>query len=399
VSGRNETVPLRQLSVVDDGQEVLIGSPESGVFVSVPPVGGVVVRALARGATLEEATIEAERFTGRPVNLDSFVEKLRRLGFVADEDPSPVRPRRTAPIQQRRWSVRGSQRLACRLFGRVAWTVYNLSFVFCLGCFVVRPDLWPRPRDAFFLDNVGLSGLVLYPMVLLGMALHEGWHWLAAHAVGVKARFGIDLRLHFLVFETDLSQLWALPRRDRFGPLLAGLAIDSVVLAVLLAGELIASALAAPAVIVRLLAAAVFVRVAAITWQFLVFLRTDLYAVLVTATGCRNLWRVKSLLLRQAFGRLNATEEAELARAAARDVEVGRWFRWVWLTGLVATAGWFVAFSLPVLLGVLDWVADGLSLGPFTHQFWLTAAGSLVLLWTPMLTLIVAIRSVSLSRR
>ena len=397
--GNNDTVPLRQLSVVDDGEGVLIGNPESGVFVSVPPVGGVVVRAFARGATLEEATVEAERFTGQPVNLDSFVEKLRGLGFVADEDPPPIRPRRTAPIQQRHWSDRGSGRLTRRLFGRVAWTAYTLSFFFCLGCFIVRPDLWPRPRDAFFLDNVGLSGLALYPMVLFGMALHEGWHWLAARAAGVRARFGIDLRLHFLVFETDLSQLWALPRRNRFGPLLAGLAIDSVVLAVLLAGELVASAVALPAVIVRLLAAAVFVRVAAITWQFLVFLRTDLYAVLVTAVGCRNLWRVKSLLLRQAFGRLNAPEEAELARAAARDVEVGRWFRWVWLTGLVATMGWFIAFSLPVLLGILGWVADGLSPGPFTDQFWLTAAASLVLLWTPILTLIVAVRSVSMSRR
>jgi hypothetical protein len=32
-----------------------------------------------------------------------------------------------------------------------------------------------------------------------------------------------------------------------------------------------------------------------------VFLRTDLYGGLVTATGCRNLWTVTSLLLRPAF--------------------------------------------------------------------------------------------------
>lgn len=47
-----------------------------------------------------------------------------------------------------------------------------------------------------------------------------------------------DRRLSFLVFETDLSQLLSVPRRQCHGPQLAGLALDMVMLAVLLAVEL-----------------------------------------------------------------------------------------------------------------------------------------------------------------
>ena len=157
----------------------------------------------------------------------------------------------------------------------------------------------------------------------------------AARAV----RFGIDRRLWLLVFETDLSQLWTIPRRQRYGPQLAGLAIDAVVLALLLAVELlaVASRISPPPLLARLLAALAFLKVAGMLWQCLVFMRTDLYdGVLVTATGCRNLWQVKSLLLRQAFGRLSPAQAAEVAEADPRDLRVGRWFRWVYLAGLVA---------------------------------------------------------------
>ena len=109
------------------------------------------------------------------------------------------------------------------------------------------------------------------------------WHWLAARALDLRTRFGGDRRLFFLVFETDLSQLWSVPRRRWYGPQLAGLAIDMVVLGALLGVQLVAGP-------VRPLPAPVFV-LASTLWQCMVFLRTDLYGVLVTATGCRDLWQ------------------------------------------------------------------------------------------------------------
>jgi hypothetical protein len=280
------------------------------------------------------------------------------------------------------------------LFGRVAWCLYAAAALFDVVCLVLRPDLRPQPRDAFALEDVGFSALLLIPCAHLVVALHEGWHWLAARHAGVAARFGIDRRMVFLVFETDLSQLWSVPRRQRYGPVLAGLAADSAVLSFLLGAQLAAheGLWSPPSLMLRLLGAWAFIQVATMLWQCMVFLRTDLYALLVVATGCRNLWQVKTLLLRQAFGRLTSEQAHELAAADPRNVAVGRWFRWVWLGGSVLVAAWALAFYLPVQLRILGWAGDGLSQGPGDGEFWITAACSVILLWAPLLVLVIATR-------
>ncbi|HZN20604.1 MAG TPA: hypothetical protein VFB84_20825, partial [Micromonosporaceae bacterium] len=287
------TLRLRPLSVVDEGDDVLIGDPERGVFVAVPAVGGVAVRALLEGATVAEAGARAAAFAGEPVDMAEFVAALTELGFV-DTGDAPA-PAPSAPVQHRGWVAGPPAALVRPLFSTAAWCVYGLAALWVVGCFVVRPDLWPRPADLLVAGDIGLSLLVLVPIAYVLVGLHEMWHWLAARAQDLRARFGIDRRMFFLVFETDLSQLWTVPRRRRYGPQLAGLAVDMVMLASLLTAQLFLGP-------VRPLPALVFVLVASALWQCMLFLRTDLYGVLVTATGCRDLWRVKSLLVRRAFG-------------------------------------------------------------------------------------------------
>jgi putative peptide zinc metalloprotease protein len=374
-------VRLRALTVVDDGDDVLLGDPATGTFVAVPAVGGVVVRALLEGATTAEAGDRAAEFAGEPVDVEDFLSVLAELGFLAEGDP--VAPVPTAPVQQRGWTGGPPAYRVRPFFSRPAWCVYAAAAVWVVGCFLVRPDLWPRPADAFVSTDLGVSLLVLLPLTYVLVGLHEAGHWLAARALGLQTRFGLDRRLFFLVFETDLSQLWSVPRRSRYGPQLAGLAVDAVVLSGLLAAEIVAGP-------VPLLPALVFVLVVSSLWQCLVFLRTDLYGVLVTATGCRDLWRVKSLLLRQAFGRLDAGQRAELDRADPRDVSVGRWFRWVWLAGYPLAAGYLALFYLPLLVDVARWAGGALGGGPGRGAFWSALAVVVLVALPPLVTLAMA---------
>lgn len=370
----DDPVRLRPLSLVKEGDEVLVGDPATGTFVAMPEVGGVVIEALRRGASTAEVAREAESFAGEPVDIPEFLETLRELGFL---ESGPVTPeaRRSAPIQARGWLRGVRPELARPLFGRVAWTFYALCVVVDVVMIVRSPSLWPRPgRDAFVFDDIGLSILALYPFALAVMAVHECWHWLAARAAGVPARFGIDRRVVFLVFETDLSQLWTLPRGRRLGPLLAGMAIDSVVLCCVL----LVRQNSGGGGLDELMAAWAFFLVSQLAWQCMVFLRTDLYAVLVTLTGCRNLWRVKTLMLRRAFGRLNEAESGELNAAAAADVRVGRWFRWLWVAGFAVVAAWVAAFPLPTIPPVFHWAVNGLSGSPGGWTFWSALGGALV---------------------
>ncbi|WP_433207180.1 hypothetical protein ACQP00_40875 [Dactylosporangium sp. CS-047395] len=354
---------LRPLSVVEEGDEVLIGDPERGTFVAVPPVGGVVVRALLDGATLDEAAARAAEFAGEPVDLADFVTALTDLGFVDTEHAAAVLPA-TAPVQQRGWTGGPPPALVRPLFSTAAWCGYAAAAVFAVACFLLRPDLWPRPGDVLSTTGeLGTSLLILLPIGYALVALHEVWHWLAARSLGLRSRFGVDRRLFFLVFETDLSQLWSVPRRQRYGPQLAGLAVDGVVLAMLLGVQLAAG----PVIPVP---AMVYAVVAGILWQCMVFLRTDLYGVLVTATGCHDLWRVSSLLLRRAAGRLDAAQRAELAAAAPRDVRVGSWFRWVRLVGYPLAGAYLALYYGPLLVDVGRWAWAGFASGAGSLRFW-----------------------------
>ncbi|MDV9199478.1 hypothetical protein [Streptomyces sp. Wh19] len=158
------TVRLRPLSMVPEGEdEVLVGDPVTGQFITMPKVGGVVIEALRRGATAAEAAAEAEEFAGQPVDVPSFVDTLRELGFLDEGQRS--QPVRSAPVQGRRWLSGLRQETVRPFFGRVAWSCYAACAVFALAVFAFRPGLFPDPStDAFVVDDIGLGSLILIPL-------------------------------------------------------------------------------------------------------------------------------------------------------------------------------------------------------------------------------------------
>jgi putative peptide zinc metalloprotease protein len=382
------TVALRDLSVTDDGEECIIGDPSAGTFINVPAVGGVVVRSLLAGRTVAEATAEAEAFAGETVNVASFVETLDELGFVAhDSAAGDAGPTPTAPVQQRTWFTGADERVARWFFGRTAWTGYALAALFSLVTLVVRPDLLPLSTDAIVVADFGISALIVLPVGWSITALHEYWHWLAARALGLQSRFGIDVRYGvFLVFETDLTQIWSVARRRRYGPQLAGMAVQGV----LLAATLLAEVLWRDAPFLRLL---VLLNLATLMWQAMVFLRSDLYAVLVTATGCTNLWETTQLRAKAMFHLISAAERQTLNDASAADRRVSRWFVHVWLIGPVFAVCYLVWYLLPWISGAAAWTVAGLAASPATGTFWWTLASAVALFGPLVLTAAVAARA------
>jgi hypothetical protein len=66
------------------------------------------------------------------------------------------------------------------LFGRTAWAVYAAAFAFDVAILAARPDLMPRPRDAYLLLQAGAgpSLLLLFPFATaLVAAMNAGTGW------------------------------------------------------------------------------------------------------------------------------------------------------------------------------------------------------------------------------
>src|SRR5262249_5082933 len=119
---------VRPLSVVPEGDEFLVGDPDSGVYVVLPEVGVRVLELLRSRRSLAEVAGEAEREVGRDVDVADFARSLLELGFASRVDPD-VAEDAEAPIG----SARPPARWLRYAFSRPAWVVYAAAALAALG--------------------------------------------------------------------------------------------------------------------------------------------------------------------------------------------------------------------------------------------------------------------------
>ncbi len=393
------------LTVTHDGDDFVLGSPTTGVYVSVPEPGAVLVEALNRGETLERATEAASAAAGTEVDGAGFVAGLAEAGMVVPVATPADTPGRTAagPGRPVRLVHGVSQRTAARLFGPAAWAVYGSAVVLGVLIVVTAPAVRPRYSDLWFLDDRALAVLALVPLWTVLGALHEMWHWLAGRAVGVPAVFRLSHRGPYLAFETDLTQIVTLPRRRRYGPFLAGMAVDCCVLSLALALRLgiAKGVLALPGPVDRLLAAVVVVELLGLLNQWLLlFLRSDGYAVIANALHCHNLYRATWLTAKRRLLRLAPDEQRELAATSAHDRAVARWFSLVYCAGLAGVAWVAAVWTVPFVIGTLRWAGHQLvATSPGDARFWTAVAMVAYLGLTNAVPLVLAIRERRQRRR
>lgn len=383
-----------RLSLVPEGDDVLVGNPATATFVAVPAVGGVVLSALADGRSVAEAAAAAAEHSQVEVDVEDFLATLEEAGILVYEEGPAL-------SGQVRWVSGVPPWLVRPLFGKVAWSCYALAFVFVLVAFAAEPALRPSFEDYLFVPDPMLSILSAYLISLVIVIAHEAWHWLAGRAIGVPARFRLSYRGIFLAAETDLSLLLTRPRRQRYGPMLAGPAFDISLLGLALGlrWAYFDLGLPLPDVLARLLGTLVLMIVANLVLQCAVFLRTDLYAVLACALHCDNLYRTSWLTLKKRLLPISAQESAELESASWRDRSVAQWFSVLYLVGMLGVFWFLLTFLLPAAAGGFSWmVRDILSLSTGSLTFWEAAAVALLTVASNLAPIPLALRERRLRR-
>jgi putative peptide zinc metalloprotease protein len=164
-----------------------------------------------------------------------------------------------------------------------------------------RPRHLPGYRVLVWSDRAGLvlaaNAAIAWTIILV----HEFAHLVTARAAGVPARITLSTRLQFLAAQTDVSGVWAAPRRTRLTTYLAGMGIDICAAGICL----LILDLAQPQGLARhLLAVAAAETLLGLPLQFLVFMRTDIYFVLQDLTRCANLYADGSAYLHYLAGRV-----------------------------------------------------------------------------------------------
>jgi len=324
-----------------EGEEVVIGMPERGAFLALPRDAVEILDEIASGRPTSEIAAEYEERHGVVPDIDGLLGELERRGFVRRAADGVLQGASGEPVDTAPAEARFHFEWIPRRWARTLWSppVVAACWLAVLAAAVLmlfEPELRPTYRSAFFAERtIPFLGLLM----LLGLATtfcHEMAHLLAAHARGVSCRFGIGNRMWFVVWETDMTGVWALPRRQRFLPIVAGPFADltGAALLILFQAAAVHGLVALHPLTLQVVRALVFIYVMRIAWQFYLFLRTDFYYVFATAFGCRNLMGDArahlGYLVRRLLGRPASAPPAPPTQREARAV---RAYAWLWLVG------------------------------------------------------------------
>jgi hypothetical protein len=232
---------------------------------------------------------------------------------------------------------------------------------------------------------------VLATQVVIGWTLilvHEAAHLITARAAGVPGHVGFGTRLQFLVAQTNVTGIWAAPRRHRIAVYTAGMRADLAIGAL----ALLASTRLAPGGVPHRLALVVAVLAATgLAVQLLIFMRTDVYFIVQDLTRSRNLYGDSAAYTRYLGRRLvprgrAALETSPLDGLEARERRVVKGYTTLLVTGTGVCLGYaaivLVPFGIGLLHGAVVAVASARPEAVLDGLVVLTVQGALLTIWS-----------------
>jgi len=278
-------VELHALALLIEDDEYVVGRVATDEFVALPKIGGRVIECLQaeQSATLQEIQAQLAVEYDADVDLIAFVRDLLDLDFVKTIDGYPM-----SSSKEIRPSLPWVQPHHVRwLFSRPAQGSYSALLVLALITLVTHNGLIPRYQDFFWSTATSIVIFGNTAIVLTNLMVHEFAHLVAARSLGVTAHISLGTRLQYLVIQTNVTGLWALPRRQRYRVYLAGIVWDTLVIAI---AFLLLAYIPLPLLARSLLHSLIFLNFLGILWQFHLYMRTDLYFVALNFFHCHNLF-------------------------------------------------------------------------------------------------------------
>jgi putative peptide zinc metalloprotease protein len=344
-----------------EGDDVIIGVAETGVFLAVPPEAVELLEQFAQGKSVGEVSTLYQQRYGEVLDMDDFLGLLETKGIVKPFTQGKAQFFVSQPARPQVPKVRyhfGNfpQPLARRIFSRPVLAVCFVLMALAGAAMVRDHSLIARPNDFYFPEHRAFTWVLFTLIAYVSILLHEAGHLVAAQAVGVSSRLGISNRLWYLVAETDLTGLWGIPRNLRYLPLLAGLLIDTTSAAALI---LLLFArdqhwLEMPILVVRLTRAMVLSYWLRIIWQFFLFVRTDIYFVIVNFFNCRNLLKDTEAFLRnlvaKVIPKVRTVDQTGIPLAERRVIHA---YSIVWVAGRGMAFFTLIVVTIPVALSYI----------------------------------------------
>ena len=350
---RDSRLDLHELVIRREDEHVIAGRVATERFVALPEIAEPALALLARERSIGDAEEALKAQTGADVDLVGFAGSLVDLGFVRAIDGRAV----GAEDEPVRTSLPWLRREHCRwLFGTAAKLLFGALLLAAIVTLALDPDLVPRASDFFWSDHTSLAIAGNAVMFLSGVALHELAHLAAARSVGASGRFSLGTRLNKLAAQTDVTGLWAVPRRQRYRTYLAGMACDLLLLSI---AVLTLANLDLSTDLHRAVSAFALLAVFRLGSQMLLYMRTDVYFVLADLLKAKNLMEDAAAYVlsevRRAARRLRRPREAppppDVLRALSpRERRNVRIYAPVMTVGSTAALAFAAVYGVPIVV-------------------------------------------------
>jgi putative peptide zinc metalloprotease protein len=327
----NNSIVLLKLSIQEDGEEYIIGDPQTENYIKVPSEAVEVIK-LCNGTN----TIEDIQKKNSEVDVLDFIETLMELELVFKVDD----------LQLLNESIQKSNSKAIHFtshlfFNRLAYSAYGLLFLTSILLLSINPDIMPHMNDFFLLDYMGINFLIVFLTSWILTFIHEFGHFLAASKFNVPVKFQLSLRMYWLVVEANMTNLWSINKKQRYVAFFGGIMFDSVLLFTSLIVQLSSSNpfLLSYAKLITLILTFKF------CWHFFVFLRTDLYYVLTNRLNISNLHENAKIYITQLFKK----KERNFDAIPESEIKQTKLFASLYSVGFIIAIFMFFGYSLPIL--------------------------------------------------
>lgn len=361
---------------------ILVGRKDIGSYLSIPAEAVEVIDLLNSGKTVGETKTLLEKKYGEEVEIEEFIEDLIENEMIKHVDGFEIA---TTSREQKDLFSGIKQQHVGWMFSRCAWIVYGGMGISCLVMFAVYPEHIPEPKDYFFHPLYSVAVGFMFFCGWSFVAVHELAHLFAAKSVGTEGYFSLSNRLVFLVAQTNLGNIWTVPREKRYIVYLAGIAWDTVTVFICLL--LIVGSdkghIAVPQLWYNFLKAIIFIKVWGIIWQFRFNMQTDIYYSIANYFKCKNLLGDAQTYIKNGLSRFwSRFQKEEMSNISPHEMSAIKVYSVFYVAGTAVVLATYFYRTIPLLVLQIRKALDGLVTGYAASPANFTDAVILILLNT-----------------
>lgn len=208
------------------------------------------------------------------INIYEFLMKLKGMGFL--ENKNKKVPNLSYKIGKK------LNRIIFNKYAKIIfYTLLLLSIYICIQNF----SYYFGYKYTFIFKNTFLSIIFYLILSWLSVLFHEMTHYFSASGYGVHSKISLGTRLQFLVAQTSMDNPYKTTTNNRIHIYMIGIITDALTSFICIVLIYFVNNL----LLINFLRCILYIKFGAILWQFLFYMKTDVYYAITCKIGETNL--------------------------------------------------------------------------------------------------------------